>query len=113
MAINPKHVAALDGKGLVLDALGNYTGALAYFDKALAIDPNNKHTLFLKQLAQYALHATTGNATSFLEYENSTYGIKMKYPSTWIKEESHNPRSNNVTFDSPEGTSPSTAGLVR
>jgi hypothetical protein len=24
-----------------------------------------------------------GNATEFLKYENSTYGIKMQYPSDW------------------------------
>ena len=24
-----------------------------------------------------------GNATNFLQYENSTYGIKMQYPSDW------------------------------
>ncbi|MGB6594238.1 MAG: hypothetical protein WBE68_22295, partial [Candidatus Nitrosopolaris sp.] len=26
---------------------------------------------------------TIRNATKLLEYENSTYGIKMKYPSDW------------------------------
>ena len=28
-------------------------------------------------------NTTPGNATNFLEYENSTYGIKMQYPSDW------------------------------
>jgi hypothetical protein len=28
-------------------------------------------------------NTTPGNATNFLEYENSTYGIKMHYPSDW------------------------------
>jgi tetratricopeptide (TPR) repeat protein len=34
----------LDDKG-VLDALGNHTGAIEYYDKALAIDPQYLHAL--------------------------------------------------------------------
>jgi hypothetical protein len=39
LAIDPKHIAALDVKGLALDALGNHTGAILYYDKVLATDP--------------------------------------------------------------------------
>ncbi|MGB6593241.1 MAG: tetratricopeptide repeat protein [Candidatus Nitrosopolaris sp.] len=106
-------VQQLGNKGAALVDLGNYTQAITYFDKALAIDPNDKYALNLKQLAQVTLHTTlpiqtiTGNVTKFLEYENSTYGIKIQYPSTWIKEGSHNASSNEVvTFGSSPGTSP-------
>ncbi|MGA8081799.1 MAG: hypothetical protein WB988_08040 [Candidatus Nitrosopolaris sp.] len=29
------------------------------------------------------MHRRSRNATKFLEYDNSTYGIKMQYPSDW------------------------------
>lgn len=35
-------------KGLILDKLGNDTGAIQYFDKALAIDPNDEAALYNK-----------------------------------------------------------------
>jgi tetratricopeptide (TPR) repeat protein len=39
LAIDPIFVDALNGKGAVLDRLGDYQDALEYFDLALAIDP--------------------------------------------------------------------------
>jgi tetratricopeptide (TPR) repeat protein len=41
----------LFNKGLTLDNLGNYTGALQYYDKALAINPNDANALINKALA--------------------------------------------------------------
>jgi tetratricopeptide (TPR) repeat protein len=40
LAIDPHFVLALN-KGLSLADLGNDTGAIIYYDKALAIDPKN------------------------------------------------------------------------
>jgi tetratricopeptide (TPR) repeat protein len=62
LAINPKHISALNNKGaaldslghdkaLALDGLGNYSGAIQYYDKALAINPNNAALLYNKGLA--------------------------------------------------------------
>lgn len=33
---------------MALNHLGNYTGAIEYFDKALAIDPNDEAALYNK-----------------------------------------------------------------
>jgi hypothetical protein len=51
----------------------------------LAIDPKNTFALTNKAaiLDRLGNHTTTGNATNFLEYENSTYRMKMQYPSDW------------------------------
>jgi tetratricopeptide (TPR) repeat protein len=38
----------LYNKGLALDKSGNYTGAIQYFDKALAIDPKDETALYNK-----------------------------------------------------------------
>jgi hypothetical protein len=62
-----------------------YTGALEIYNKALTIDPNNTFALTNKDaiLDMLGNNTTPGNATNFLEYENSTYGIKMQYFSDW------------------------------
>ena len=53
--------------------------------KTLAIDPKNTFALTNKDAILHMLgnNTTPGNATNFLQYENSTYGIKMQYPSDW------------------------------
>ncbi|MGB8034605.1 MAG: tetratricopeptide repeat protein [Nitrososphaeraceae archaeon] len=56
-------VNALVDKGLALDDLGNYTGAIAYYDKALAIDPKNVFALTFKGLALSILGNYTSNTT--------------------------------------------------
>jgi len=50
----------------------------------LTIDPNNTFALTNKDaiLNMLGNNTTPGNA-NFLEYENSTYEIKMQYPSDW------------------------------
>jgi hypothetical protein len=61
---------------------GNYTGAIEFYNKTLAIDPNNTFALTNKDAILHMLgnNVTPGNATNFLQYENSTYVIKMQYP---------------------------------
>jgi eukaryotic-like serine/threonine-protein kinase len=39
-------------------------------------------------------------ATNFLTYENSTYGIKIQYPSDWIYKEGENTSTSNTTTSS-------------
>ncbi len=70
---------------MALNSLGNYTGAVEFYDKTLAIDPKNTFALTNKDAILHMLgnNTTPGNATNFLQYENSTYGIKMQYPSDW------------------------------
>ncbi len=79
-------------KGVSLDKLGNYTGAVLYYNKALAIDPKNTFALTNKDAILHMLgnNTTPGNATNIQEYENSTYGIKMQYPSDWQVEGASN-----------------------
>ena len=54
-----------------------------------------------------ATNSTTGAASEvkFLPYENSTYGIKIQYPSDWTKQQSQNQSSNLIVgFNSPPGS---------
>jgi len=93
LAIDPHDIDALNKKDIALNSLGNYTGALECYNKALTIDPNNTFALTNKDAIILMLGHNTapGNATNFLQYENSTYGIKMQYPSDWQVEGGSNP----------------------
>ena len=45
LAIDPKHVRALNGKGNALSQLGKYEEAITWHDKALSIDPQHIENL--------------------------------------------------------------------
>ena len=45
MAIDPNYKVALNNKGSALLNQDDYDQAITYFDKALAIDPNDKQAL--------------------------------------------------------------------
>ncbi len=45
LAMGPHYVNALTSKALTLVRLGNYTSAIEYIDKALAIQPNDTYAL--------------------------------------------------------------------
>jgi lipoprotein NlpI len=45
LAIDPNDVDALNNKGVALNNLGNYTGAIEFYNKTLAIDPKNTFAL--------------------------------------------------------------------
>jgi Flp pilus assembly protein TadD len=55
---------ALTDKGLSLDALGNHTGAIGYYDMALALDPNDVYALADKGNALNSL----GNYTQAIQF---------------------------------------------
>ncbi|MFZ0514961.1 MAG: tetratricopeptide repeat protein [Candidatus Nitrosopolaris sp.] len=58
-------------KGLDLGRLGNYTGAIIYLDKALAIDPHDVRTLNNKGLSLDRL----GNHTGAIIYYDKALSI--------------------------------------
>ena len=59
-----QEVNALVDKGISPGALGNYTGAIAYYDKVLAVDPKAVDALNGKGLALDSL----GNHTGAIAY---------------------------------------------
>jgi tetratricopeptide (TPR) repeat protein len=58
-------------KGIALGSLGNYTGAIEYYDKALAIDPHFVPALTGKSIALYNL----GNYTGAILYDDKALAI--------------------------------------
>ena len=75
MAIDPKNVVALTDKGNALSALGNYTAASAYYDKALTIDPKNVLAIIGKG---YALDHL-GDHTKAVTYYDKAMAIDPRY----------------------------------
>jgi tetratricopeptide (TPR) repeat protein len=51
LTVDPNHIEALYNKGFGLQRLERYEEAIGYWDKVLAIDPNNKLAIDNKQLA--------------------------------------------------------------
>ncbi|MFZ0225293.1 MAG: tetratricopeptide repeat protein [Candidatus Nitrosopolaris sp.] len=61
----------LTNKGLSLDNLGNHTGAILYYDKALAIDPKYEDALYYKGDALNSL----GNYTQAIQVLDKALAI--------------------------------------
>jgi hypothetical protein len=60
-----------------------------------------------------SIASTNNNSTNFLTYSNSTYGIRIQYPSSWLKEESHNQTSNDIVkFSAPAAAAPASLNIV-
>jgi tetratricopeptide (TPR) repeat protein len=55
LAINPHDFNTLYNKGVSLGKLGNYIGAIQYYDKALVIQPNATNALINKGISLYDL----------------------------------------------------------
>jgi tetratricopeptide (TPR) repeat protein len=70
--IDPKFEDALYYKGDVLFHIGNYTEALTYLDKALAIDPNDKDALDDKVLVLQLLGAHSTRSVPAAKTSNVT-----------------------------------------
>ena len=64
----------LVGHFIVLDILGNHTGAIAYYDKVLAVDPENVFALYDKGLVLNAL----GNHTGAIQYYDKAFAVDPK-----------------------------------
>ena len=62
-------IASLYFPNLSLTKLGDYTQAISYYDKALAIDPNNVYALSGKGVALDSL----GNHTQDITYYDTKY----------------------------------------
>jgi Caspase domain/Tetratricopeptide repeat len=72
--LQPTTQYASINKGLALDDLGNHTGAILYYDKALAIDPKDEETLYYKGDALNSL----GNYTQSIQFLDKALAIDPK-----------------------------------
>jgi tetratricopeptide (TPR) repeat protein len=91
LAINPKDEDALYEKGVFLDKLGNHTGAIEYFDKALAIYPHDIDALNHKGAALNSLGNYTGSRLRGWRSRASTMPIVTRYPMGSLVAQSKDP----------------------
>ena len=63
--MDPKNATILDNKGVVFYHLGNYTGAITYYDRALTIDPSVVFASYDKGNALEALEKYSDAITYF------------------------------------------------
>jgi tetratricopeptide (TPR) repeat protein len=73
--MDPNYQEALTSRGESLEDLSNYTEAMPYIDKALAIDPNDKVALNDKGYALSGL----GNYTQAIQYYKKALAIDPNY----------------------------------
>ena len=67
-------VDILNNQGLIMANSGNFTEVIKYYDKALAIDPNNTDTLINKGNALGSI----GNFTEAIKYYDKALAIRSK-----------------------------------
>lgn len=83
--------------------LSLFPGVLSDFSSQIAAAQQNSTSIA----------STNSNGTNFLTYGNSTYGIRIQYPSTWLKEESHNQTSNDIVkFSAPATAAPASLSVI-
>ena len=72
LAQNSTSIYDLYNKGAAQDSSGNYTQAIQFYDKALAINPNYTNALTSKGVALDRL----GNHTGAINYYDKVFGYK-------------------------------------
>jgi PsbP-like protein/PsbP len=97
------HKVILSGLLVVTMVLSLFPAVLSGFTLQIATAQQNSTSIT----------STHGNSTNFLTYSNSTFGIKIHYPSNWIKQESQNQSSNDIVkFSSPAATVPASLAIT-
>jgi len=69
--MDPNNLYALDNKSYALYNLGNYDGVIAYYDKALTIDPLFEDALVYKAIVL----ENSGNIAEAIKYYNKVLAV--------------------------------------
>jgi len=78
LTMDSHYVNTLTNQALALVRLGNYTGAIHYIDKALAIQPKDTYALIGKGTALGRLGNLTGAILYYNKQPNDTYALDNK-----------------------------------
>ena len=100
---------------LTLLTLSLIPGALPGISLQIAAAQQNNTSVTSTNSTSSANNTSANNtsSTNFLTYSNSTNGIRIQYPSSWLKEESHNQSSNDIVkFSAPAGAAPASLNIV-
>ena len=78
LRIDPMYVEALDGLGLALESLGDDAGAVANYEKAIAVNAERKGSFVSAHVNMSAYYNRTGDAEKALEYATQALQLDAK-----------------------------------
>jgi tetratricopeptide (TPR) repeat protein len=85
VGIDPSYVEALDALGLALEALGDDAGAVANYQKAIAISGEQKSNFSSAHVNLSAYYNRTGDADKGLEYANKAIALSAESDRAWFQ----------------------------
>jgi tetratricopeptide (TPR) repeat protein len=85
LRIDPTYVEALDALGLALEALGDDPGALANYEKAIAINEQRKGSFASAHVNLSAYYNRTGDPEKALAYAQRALEIDPKSDRAWFQ----------------------------
>jgi tetratricopeptide (TPR) repeat protein len=85
LQIDPSYVESLDALGLALEALGDNAGAVANYEKAIAVNEARKGTFASAHVNLSAYYNRTSDPTKGLEYANKALALEPKSAQAWFQ----------------------------
>jgi tetratricopeptide (TPR) repeat protein len=83
--LDPSYVEALDGLGFALEALGDDQGAIAHYEKAIAVNEARQGHFATAHVSLSALYNRTGNPEKALEYARKALELDPKADGAWFQ----------------------------
>lgn len=85
LRIDPSYLEALDARGLTQEALGDDTGAVASYQKAIALNDERKGKFGSAHVNLSAYYNRTGAADKALEYANKAIELEPQSDRAWFQ----------------------------
>jgi tetratricopeptide (TPR) repeat protein len=84
LKIDPSYIEALDALGFALEALGDDAGAVASYEKAIALNGQRQGSFANAHVNLSAYYNRTGDATKALEYARKALELDPKSDRAWF-----------------------------
>jgi tetratricopeptide (TPR) repeat protein len=84
--IDPNYVEGLDGLGFAQDALGDDDGAVASYEKAIAINASRQETFVSSHVNLSAHYNRKGDSAKALEYARAALQLDPKSDGAWFQQ---------------------------
>jgi len=85
LRIDPSYVEAMDALGFALEALGDDTGAVEAYQRAIALNKEKKGTFVAPLVNMSAYYNRTGDAANALEYANRAIALDPRADRAWFQ----------------------------
>jgi tetratricopeptide (TPR) repeat protein len=85
LRLDPSHIEALDGLGFALEALGDDAGAVANYDKAIALNEARHGSFASAHVNLSAYYNRTGDSNKALEYARKALELDPRSDRAWFQ----------------------------